>query len=142
MVHRLDGLRRLLAGMVLLAGACAPVTATPVATAGVTFTPAPLLPSVTPPPPTPTSQPVATSTPILLPSPTVEPEITLLFTGDINPARCVYQIAKDAGDMTLPYQALADVLQKPDLRSRTSTRPARAPSSTATCWPLLRPFRA
>jgi poly-gamma-glutamate synthesis protein (capsule biosynthesis protein) len=43
------------------------------------------------------------------------PETTLLFTGDINPARCVYQIAKDAGDMTLPYQALAPLLQSADL---------------------------
>lgn len=67
--------------------------------------PSPHLPTATL-PPSPTPAPV---------SPTAEPEITLLFTGDINPARCVYQMARDAGDMALPYRPLADVLQSADL---------------------------
>jgi poly-gamma-glutamate synthesis protein (capsule biosynthesis protein) len=52
---------------------------------------------------------------VLLPSPTSVSEVSLLFTGDINPARCVYWIAKEAGDMTLPYQPLADILRSADL---------------------------
>lgn len=43
------------------------------------------------------------------------PEISLVFTGDINPARCVYTIARDAGDMALPYRAVGEVLQSADL---------------------------
>ena len=65
--------------------------------------------------PAPPGPPPATSTPVLLPSPTAEPEITLLFTGDINPARCVYEYARAAGDMALPYRALAQTLQAADL---------------------------
>jgi poly-gamma-glutamate synthesis protein (capsule biosynthesis protein) len=43
------------------------------------------------------------------------PEIHLLFTGDINPGRCVYQYAKEANDMALPYRPLADYLQGADI---------------------------
>ncbi len=68
----------------------------------------------TPLPPTvaasPTIAPTASPTP-----PTPPPEITLLFTGDINPGRCVYAQAKAAEDMALPYRALAPLLQKADL---------------------------
>jgi poly-gamma-glutamate capsule biosynthesis protein CapA/YwtB (metallophosphatase superfamily) len=57
----------------------------------------------------------ATPTPILSPGPTVVPETDLLFTGDINPARCVYAIAKAANDMDLPYRPLASLLQSADI---------------------------
>jgi poly-gamma-glutamate synthesis protein (capsule biosynthesis protein) len=72
-------------------------------------------------PPTPTSAPTLTagpwptSTPILLPSPSPIPEIRLLFTGDVNPGRCVYHYASEADDMALPYRALADYLQGADI---------------------------
>lgn len=56
-----------------------------------------------------------TATAILLPSPSAMPEVELLFTGDINPGRCVYAKAKAAEDMALPYRPLADVLQGADI---------------------------
>ena len=65
-------------------------------------------PSVTLPPP-------ATPTPILATSPTAVPETDLLFTGDINPARCVYSAEKAANDMDLPFRPLASLLQAPDI---------------------------
>ncbi len=120
--HFARRLPRLLA--LLLAAACsspraatpslppptAPVRLAPTATA--VAPPASPLPSLTPPA---TAPPQPSATPILEPSPTGVPEITLLFTGDINPARCVYWIAKAAGDMALPYRALADVLRAADV---------------------------
>ena len=48
-------------------------------------------------------------------NPTALPEIELLFTGDINPGRCVYTKAQAAGDMALPYRPLADILQGADI---------------------------
>jgi poly-gamma-glutamate synthesis protein (capsule biosynthesis protein) len=43
------------------------------------------------------------------------PEIELLFTGDINPGRCVYARAKEANDMALPYRPLAPLLREADI---------------------------
>lgn len=57
----------------------------------------------------------ATPTSTVLPSPSPLPEIELLFTGDINPGRCVYTKAKAAEDMALPYRPLGDLLQGADL---------------------------
>ncbi|MGH2523143.1 MAG: CapA family protein [Anaerolineales bacterium] len=65
-----------------------------------TFTPSPS-------PPDPTQTPTQTQTPI--------PEITLLFTGDINPGRCIYTLSKAANDLALPYRALAGLLQSADI---------------------------
>ena len=49
-------------------------------------------------------------------APTVEPVTTLLFTGDLIPARCVYsQIEAMGGDYTLPFQALHDRLVAADI---------------------------
>ena len=62
---------------------------------------------------TPASLPTPTA--ILLPSPTAISEIELLFTGDINPGRCVYAHAKQAGDLALPYRPLAGILQGADI---------------------------
>ena len=59
--------------------------------------------------------PPATPTPILAASPTPVPETDLLFTGDINPARCVYAAAKAANDMDLPYRPLASLLRAADV---------------------------
>ena len=66
-------------------------------------------PTATPAPPTATADAPAT------PAPTDPPEISLLFTGDINPGRCVYAQAKAANDMALPYRALADLLRAADI---------------------------
>ncbi|MBL8055662.1 MAG: CapA family protein [Anaerolineales bacterium] len=115
-----------LAALSLALSACAPLAGSP-PPAGAAAQPASPVPPATvagpptatasPPAPTaaPPSPPPATSTPVLLPSPTAEPEITLLFTGDINPARCVYEYMRAANDMALPYRALAETLQAADL---------------------------
>ncbi|MBI3241290.1 MAG: CapA family protein [Chloroflexi bacterium] len=69
------------------------------ATLNSTSSPAPAL--------APTLSPTATSTP---------PALTrILFTGDINPGRCVARIAIEADDFTLPYQAVADELRSADI---------------------------
>lgn len=81
-----------------------PVSATPGSPALSTAAPTVTLP---PPPPTPTA--------ILAPGPSAVPETDLLFTGDINPARCVYAAAKAANDMALPYRPLASLLQSADI---------------------------
>ncbi len=39
----------------------------------------------------------------------------LLFTGDINPGRCVAERALEAGDFARPFRAVAEVLQAADL---------------------------
>ncbi|MEP7359427.1 MAG: CapA family protein, partial [Anaerolineales bacterium] len=49
------------------------------------------------------------------PAPTELPEISLLFTGDINPGRCVYAKSKAANDMALPYRSLAGIIQAADI---------------------------
>jgi poly-gamma-glutamate synthesis protein (capsule biosynthesis protein) len=108
--------------VLLLCAACGPAAAV----AGNAPTAAPFTPIlVAPPAQTPTQTqtltPLSTPTlppsptPILLPSPTSAPEIQLLFTGDINPARCVYWISKEANDMALPYRSLAEILQSADI---------------------------
>ncbi len=108
-----------LAGLAVCTGCGPALTPTPTA---ATAPPPSLaaLPSATAQLPTVTAVPASsalppTRTPVLLPSPTPVPDITLLFTGDINPARCVYTIAQAAGDMALPYRAVADLLQGADL---------------------------
>ena len=80
-------------------------TAVPATTTAVPATPLP--PTVAA---SPTIAPTVSPTP-----PNPPPEITLLFTGDINPGRCVYAQAKAAEDMALPYRALAPLLQKADI---------------------------
>ena len=107
----------------LVLAACGPVTAIPQpATPTIQPTaaaPTPTaLPSTTPLPPSATPPPTAspapaTATPI--PTATALPEIERLFTGDINPGRCVYTKAKAAEDMALPYRPLADILQGADI---------------------------
>ena len=74
------------------------------------------LPSTTP-APTVTLLPASTALPenTATLAPTSLPEIELLFTGDINPGRCVYTKAKAANDMALPYRPLGDLLQAADI---------------------------
>jgi poly-gamma-glutamate synthesis protein (capsule biosynthesis protein) len=77
------------------------------------------LPTTTPvPAPSATASPPiseATTTATVPPSATPLPEIELLFTGDINPGRCVYTKAQAAGDMALPYRPLGSILRGADL---------------------------
>jgi poly-gamma-glutamate capsule biosynthesis protein CapA/YwtB (metallophosphatase superfamily) len=80
----------------LLAACVAPVTA-PVET-----------PTALPPSPAPT-RPAPTATPTEL------PVTRILFTGDINPGRCVAKVMKEKDDFTWPYQALAEELQAADI---------------------------
>lgn len=65
----------------------------------------------------PTAAPVArpTATAVIEPSPSPEPTITLMFTGDIQLGRCVYTLAQATGDLTSPFAALADTLSAADL---------------------------
>ena len=64
-------------------------------------------PAATPPPPAPTATAV--------PSPTPVPVTTLLFTGDIIPARCSYAAMRALGDYTAAFAPLRDVLTAADL---------------------------
>jgi len=84
-----------------------PVAADPVPTQAATL-PLPTSTATLVPP-----LPTATETPPL--SATLIPEIHLLFTGDINPGRCVYAYSKQANDLSLPYRPLAERLQNADL---------------------------
>lgn len=103
---------------VVLLVACAP--ATPLApTSAPTLAEATSVPTAAP-LPTATLVPatattIPSPTPIQLPSPTALPETVLLFTGDINPARCVYTIAQEKNDMAAPYRAVSEILQSADL---------------------------
>lgn len=68
--------------------------------------------AVRPAPATATPEPPATTAP----APTVEPVTTLLFTGDLIPARCTLQRISDlGGDFTLPFQPLHDLLSTADI---------------------------
>lgn len=121
-LRRLAGL--VLAGLLAGCGPAATPTATllPPTTAVASPTPA-VVPTTTLPPPSATAAPTlppptATAIPLTAtpePSATTLPDIELLFTGDINPSRCVYTIAQAANDMTLPYQGLAPLLQGADI---------------------------
>jgi len=102
----------LIALCLTLCAACGPINSP------ANLTPTPAVPlttntvpaaTVTFPPP----QPTATES--LPPSATPIPEIHLLFTGDINPGRCVYAYSKQANDMGLPYRPLAEKLKSADL---------------------------
>jgi len=62
------------------------------------------------------TQAVARDTPTAVPSPTPEPVTTLLFTGDIIPARCVYaEVQAHGGDWTLPFRPLQPILSGADI---------------------------
>jgi poly-gamma-glutamate synthesis protein (capsule biosynthesis protein) len=68
--------------------------------------------------PTPTIAPAPTTIPT--PAPTVEPTTTLLFTGDIIPARCTHAaVTALGGDWTLPFQPLHAQLTAADITIAT-----------------------
>ena len=73
----------------------------------------------------PTASPPASATPaqavpVATPQPTIEPTTTLLFTGDIIPARCTdAAVSALGGDWTLPFQALQPQLTAADITIAT-----------------------
>ncbi len=105
----------------LFAG-CARERASPAASRGpeATATKQPTVTPTTVPTRTPTPTPAASPTPVptatSTPSPTPEPWITLVFTGNIVPARCV-QAAVDerGGDPWYLYERVAPWLQEADI---------------------------
>ena len=67
-------------------------------------------------PPTLTATVVPSPTSVPTPEPTIEPVTTLLFTGDVIPARCVHtQVQARGGDWRLPFEALHDRLSAADI---------------------------
>jgi poly-gamma-glutamate synthesis protein (capsule biosynthesis protein) len=63
-----------------------------------------------------TEPPIVTPSATPSPAPTVEPVTTLLFTGDIIPARCTdAAVAARGGDWTLPFQPLRETLTAADI---------------------------
>ena len=105
----------------LVVASCGPSPAVGVApsetAAPATVTPPPpavtLAPTIEPTAPLPVVPPTATA--VIEPSPSAEPTITLLFTGDIQLGRCVYTLAQATGDLTSPFAAMADLLSSADL---------------------------
>ncbi|HLF02863.1 MAG TPA: CapA family protein [Anaerolineales bacterium] len=77
-------------------------------------TPAPTLLPTPSPDGTPTSHPTP-QPPTQTPEPTELPSTRILFTGDINPGRCVALAMIEADDFTLPYQQIADDLRAADV---------------------------
>jgi poly-gamma-glutamate capsule biosynthesis protein CapA/YwtB (metallophosphatase superfamily) len=57
----------------------------------------------------------ATATPSPEPEPSAEPVTTLLFTGDIIPARCTLARIEEIGDHGAPYAALRHALRAADI---------------------------
>ncbi len=103
-----------LLGLLLLMGCLAPSPSpTPLSVdphPSSTPSPAPTL--------SPSPEPTLTLTPTatMLPSPTPLPRITLMFTGNIVPARCVQEaVDQSGGDPTYLYTQVAPFLQKADL---------------------------
>ncbi|MEK7310599.1 MAG: CapA family protein [Chloroflexota bacterium] len=69
-------------------------------------------PAERPPHPAPTQ----THTPVIpTQTPTQTPATRILFTGDINPGRCIAQMMIEADDFTLPYQRIAGDLRAADI---------------------------
>lgn len=99
----------------------------------------------TPPTAAPIEAPTQTALAVLSDS-AVTPTVSLLFTGDINPSRCPARAALEADDFTVPYVAVADVLQAADLTigsldGALSDRTAPAPCATETEYNLVGPTR-
>jgi poly-gamma-glutamate capsule biosynthesis protein CapA/YwtB (metallophosphatase superfamily) len=96
--------------------AAQPVSATPSAAATFAVPTSSPTPRKTAIPALPTALPPTPTVPVpATPGPTALPVISLLFAGDINPARCVYAKSKAANDMALPYRSLAGLLQAADI---------------------------
>jgi poly-gamma-glutamate synthesis protein (capsule biosynthesis protein) len=107
----------LLVSLGLLVSACAAPAAALPPTA--TTPPPTLRPTATPRPATitPTWTPSATASPTITPtpSPTEPPDISLLFTGVIVPARCVQAGIDASGDPNYPYDEVRSIIQDADL---------------------------
>ena len=82
---------------------------------GVTVTPGAAVPSLAPSPqPTASPWPTTTPTPTLTPTPTSVPRVTLLFVGNIVPARCVRAAADQRGDDRYIYAEVAPLIRQAD----------------------------
>src|SRR5258708_31010960 len=73
------------------------------------------LPLITTLQPLPATAIAATQLPTATSPPTEAPTTTLLFTGDINPGRCVAKSMIAKNDFNFPYEALAPDLQAADI---------------------------
>jgi hypothetical protein len=112
--------------MAVWMAACSPVPATstpnaqpsPTRPAAASAAPSAEAASPTAPPATATPEATATSIPATASptaSPTTPPTIKLLFTGDINPGRCVALISKAHNDYTRPFLYVAEALRAADI---------------------------
>ncbi len=112
--------------MAVWLAACSPVPATstptaqpsPTRTVPASATPSAAAASPTVPPATATPEATATPIPVTAAptaSPTLPPTIKLLFTGDINPGRCVAQISMTHRDFTRPFLHVAEALREADI---------------------------
>ncbi len=61
------------------------------------------------------SSPIAVATPSMASATPIEPTVRLLFTGDINPGRCLAEQAIGYDDFTIPYKLLASELSAADI---------------------------
>jgi len=66
-------------------------------------------------PAAPTLIPTPAATATVVPSPTPQPVTTLLFTGDIIPARCSYVRMREIGEYNAAFQPLRDMLTGADI---------------------------
>jgi len=88
--------------------------------------------------PTPSPEPSATAAPPTIAVPTVEPVTTLLFTGDLIPARCTYaKVMALGGDFTLPFQPLHDMLTSADITIGTLDATASDAGTPFGCTPTF-----
>jgi poly-gamma-glutamate capsule biosynthesis protein CapA/YwtB (metallophosphatase superfamily) len=94
------------------------ITSSPVSATPTQVLPATVLPSATP---TPTDQPTKTPVPepTRTPSPEPPPEITLLFTGQIVPGRCVEAGVQERGEADSIYDAVRPLIEGADLAVAT-----------------------
>src|SRR3954451_11297918 len=74
----------------------------------------------------------------VIPTPTVVPTTTLLFTGDLIPARCTYaKVESLGGDYELPFRALHDYLVAPDITVGTLDATASDAGTPFGCTPTF-----
>jgi poly-gamma-glutamate synthesis protein (capsule biosynthesis protein) len=85
--------------------------------------------------------PAAVSTPAaaatIVPSPTPEPVTTLLFTGDIIPARCAYARMLETGDYNAAFQPLRDTLTGADITVGTLDSTLAGSAAPLGCTPTF-----
>lgn len=91
------------------------------------------------------ASPASSATAAPTPMPTIEPVTTLLFTGDLIPARCSYTQIAATGDWTSPFQPLRDTLTAADITIATldsTISPASVPIGCTPTFNLASPPEA